>query len=154
ATAFLATSSMVNATAAGTGAMAGGHTGGVFGTKEPSLVLRWHSESGARQLDHRDATRPGVFGSLPTAVRRYAVDRLRHVQEEGEVHERVVLTHLRRGARRTLRNLSTVAGLRANTDYPLDTLITSPANGDARGNDAPVSRPEADGHADNGRREP
>lgn len=58
-----------------------------------------------------------------TAIGLYALHRLTLVREEGEVHERVVFEHLRAGDRRTLRNLSTVAGLRASTDYPLDTLI-------------------------------
>jgi hypothetical protein len=45
------------------------------------------------------------------------------------VHESVVFEHLRAGARRTLRNLSSVAGLRASTDYPLDALMDSGTDG-------------------------
>ena len=66
------------------------------------------------------------FFLFATTVGMYALHRLTLVQEEGEVHEKVLLEHLKRGARRTLRNLSTVAGLRAATDYPLDTLASNP----------------------------
>lgn len=123
ATGFLATSSMVNATAAGTAAMVGGLTADLFASKELSLILRWHSEQRATEFSALDFTHWDFFFFFATAIGLYALHRLTLVQEEGEVHESVVFEHLRAGARRTLRNLSTVAGLRASTDYPLDTLM-------------------------------
>lgn len=147
ATAFLATSSMVNAIAAGTAAMVGGLTADVFASKGLSLVLRWHSERGETEFNALDFTHWDFFFFFATAVGIYALHRLSLVQEEGEVHERVVLSHLRRGARRTLRNLSTVAGLRANTDYPLDTLIP-PTPSTTQIDGEPSVRPD-----DNGRPE-
>jgi MFS family permease len=123
ATAYLAASSMVNASAAGAAAMAGGLTADLFASQELSLILRWHSERGAAEINALDFTHWDFFFFFATAIGMYALHRLSLVQEEGEVHESVVFDHLRAGARRTLRNLSTVAGLRASTDYPLDTLI-------------------------------
>jgi hypothetical protein len=125
ATAYLATSSMVNATAAGTAAMVGGLTADLFASTELSFILRWHSEHAAAEFNALDFTHWDFFFFFATAIGMYALHRLSLVQEEGEVHESVVLDHLRAGARRTLRNLSTVAGLRHSTDYPLDTLIES-----------------------------
>lgn len=131
ATAYLATSSMVNALAAGTAAMVGGLTADLFASKELSLILRWHSERGAKEFSALDFTHWDFFFFFATGIGIYALHRLSLVQEEGEVHESVVLDHLRAGARRTLRNLSTVAGLRASTDYPLDRLMddTAPPDG-------------------------
>ena len=47
----------------------------------------------------------------------YALHRLTLVREEGHVKERVVLDALFESARRGMRNLSTVAGLRAATEF-------------------------------------
>jgi hypothetical protein len=140
ATAFLATSSMVNAVAAGTAAMAGGLTADLFASKELSLILRWHSERGATQFNALDFTHWDFFFFFATAIGIYALHRLSLVQEEGEVHESVVLDHLRAGARRTLRNLSSVAGLRANTDYPLDRLVDDGRSDESTDKDGPPER--------------
>jgi MFS family permease len=144
ATAFLATSSMVNAVAAGTAAMVGGLTADLFASKELSLILRWHSERGATQFNALDFTHWDFFFFFATAIGIYALHRLSHVKEAGEVDESVVIDHLRAGARRTLRNLSTVAGLRASTDYPLDKLMQP----DQRPDDADARNENADGNDD------
>jgi hypothetical protein len=47
------------------------------------------------------------------------------VREVGEVSERVVLGELLVDAKRTVRNLSTVAGLRSLTEFPFDALRRS-----------------------------
>ena len=140
ATAYLAASSMVNATAAGAAAMFGGLTADLFASTELSFILRWHSERGAGEFNALDFTHWDFFFFFATAIGMYALHRLSLVQEEGEVHESVVLKHLREGARRTLRNLSSVAGLRAATDYPLDTLIE--ADGTATTEDGEEKPPE------------
>lgn len=140
ATSYLATSSMVNAIAAGTAAMVGGLTADLFASKELSFILRWHSERGAAELNALDFTHWDFFFLFATAIGIYALHRLSLVQEEGEVNESVVFDHLRAGARRTLRNLSTVAGLRASTDYPLDALIER----DSAGADGDTAPAEAD----------
>jgi hypothetical protein len=116
---------MVNATAAGTAAMMGGLTADLFASTELSFILRWHSERGAAEFNALDFTHWDFFFFFATAIGMYALHRLSLVQEEGEVHESVVFNHLREGALRTLRNISTVAGLRSSTDYPLDTLVES-----------------------------
>ncbi len=131
ATAYLAASSMINASCAGTAAMVGGLTADLFASSELSFILRWHSARGAAEFNALDFTHWDFFFLFATAIGMYALHRLSLVQEEGEVHESVVLNHLKEGARRTLRNLSTVAGLRANTDYPLDTLVESEADDEA-----------------------
>lgn len=123
ATSYLAASSMVNATAAGTAAMVGGLTADLFASKELSLIMRWASERGASEFHALDFTHWDFFFLFATVIGMYALHRLSLVQEAGEVHESVVFDHLRQGARRTLRNLSSIAGLRANTDFPLEGLI-------------------------------
>jgi MFS family permease len=123
ATAFLSASSIVNAAAAGAAAMIGGLTADLFASKELSLILRWQSGTAETQFNAMDFSHWDFFFLFATTIGIYALHRLTLVHEQGEVHEKVLLEHLKEGARRTLRNLSTVAGLRASTDYPLDTLI-------------------------------
>lgn len=123
ATAFLSASSIVNAIAAGTAAMVGGLTADFFATNELSLILRWQSETAATEFSALDFTHWDFFFLFATTIGIYALHRLSLVQEEGEVNEKLLMDHIKQGARRTLRNLSTVAGLRASTDFPLDTLM-------------------------------
>lgn len=123
ATAFLSASSIVNAIAAGTAAMVGGLTADFFATNELTMILRWQSATAAAEFSALDFSHWDFFFLFATTIGIYALHRLSLVQEEGEVDEKLVFDHLKQGARRTLRNLSTVAGLRASTDFPLDTLI-------------------------------
>ncbi|MEZ5559150.1 MAG: MFS transporter [Pseudomonadales bacterium] len=143
ATAYLSASSMVNALAAGTAAMVGGLTADLFASKELSLILRWHSGVTSTEINAMDFSYWDFFFLFATAIGIYALHRLSLVQEEGEVAEGVLFDHLKNGARRTLRNLSTVAGLRASTDYPLDTLIDDAKRNGADDEDQPPEPPRA-----------
>jgi hypothetical protein len=62
------------------------------------------------------------FFLFAAVIGLYALHRLTLVREEGHVKEGVVLDALFQSARRGMRNLSTVAGLRAATEYDLEGL--------------------------------
>lgn len=117
ATAYVATNAMVTAVAAGIAPILGGLFAEFFALRQFELVARW--------------TGPGGVIALPFILRRwdfyfliagviglYAVHRLSLVEEHGEIERRAMVGELLSETRRTIRNISSVAGLRAATDLP------------------------------------
>jgi MFS family permease len=144
ATAFLATSSMVCAAAAGTATMVGGATADFFASMQLSLILRWQSgDTVATELSALSVSYWDFFFLSATVIGLYALHRLSLVREEGDVVENVVFSKLKQDAWRSLRNLSSIAGLRASTDFPLDTLITESQDNDRVSDDAGPTAPAA-----------
>jgi MFS family permease len=117
ATAYMAASSLVNSLAAGTASMVGGLTADFFLSRKLSVLMRWHDPAGAVEINALDFAQWDFFFLLAAVVGLYALHRLTLVREEGHVKERVVLDALFESARRGMRNLSTVAGLRAATEF-------------------------------------
>src|SRR3546814_18329507 len=62
----------------------------------------------------------GVFTYLSALLGLYALHRLGHVRETGEVSREEALRHLVRETRGSIHNFSTVTGLKALTDMPAD----------------------------------
>lgn len=119
ATAYLALLSLINALAAGIAPVLGGLSADYFAQRELTLSLQWYSPA-------RSATMPvlilhhwGFFFVFAFLIGLFSLNRLRLVREEGEVKERVVLQELMLEARRSIRNLSTVGGLRALASFPV-----------------------------------
>jgi MFS family permease len=122
ATAYLATSSVLNASAAALASIVGGLTADFFAERELSLTLHWESPVQAVDLTALSITSWDFFFAIAAVIGLYSLHRLSLVEEHGEVHERVVLEVLFSDARRGVRNLSTIAGLRAATDFPIELL--------------------------------
>ncbi len=120
---YMATSAICNAIAAGTATMVGGLTADLFASKQLSLILRWQSESGATDFSAMNFSYWDFFFMFATVIGLYALHRLSQVREPGEANDGAVMDHIRRSAWQRLRNLSTVAGLRATTEYPMDELL-------------------------------
>jgi MFS family permease len=122
ATAYLASSSMVNAMAGGVAALCGGAFADLFATWELSLTLNWHDTDTSLAVEALSFSHWDFFFFFATVIGLYALHRLSLVDEGGEVHNRVVLGMLMRSARQSLRNLSTIAGLRAGSSFDLEDL--------------------------------
>jgi len=122
ATAYMAASSLVNSLAAGAASMFGGLTADFFLSRKFSVLLRWSEPSGDVEITAMKFAQWDFFFMFATIIGLYALHRLTLVREEGHVKERVVIDALLANARRGMRNLSTVAGLRAATEYDLDEL--------------------------------
>jgi MFS family permease len=122
ATAYLAASSLVNSLAAGAASMVGGLTADFFLSRQFSILMRWHEPSGDVEFTALKFAQWDFFFLLAAVIGLYALHRLSLVREEGHVKERVVIDALFASARRGMRNLSTVAGLRAATEYDLEAL--------------------------------
>ena len=116
-----------------------GLTADLFASKQLSLILRWHSESGATDYSAMHFSNWDFFFMFATVVGLYALHRLSQVREAGEVDDRTVMEHIRRSTWQRLRNLSTVAGLRGTTEYPLDTLLPHETASDDDRPASPVS---------------
>ncbi len=122
ATNFLAASSMCNSLAAGSASVLGGLTADFFLERKLSLVLRWHNPSGEHDFTTVDIQQWDFFFMIAVVLGIFALSRLSLIREEGEVDQRVVIGTLASGLRTGTRNLSSIAGLRALTEFPFDIL--------------------------------
>ena len=125
ATGYLATSALINATAGGSAALLGGLLVDFFAASQLSLSLHWQSTAQAIDLNALYFSHWDFFFFLAAAFGLYAIHRLSHVAERGEVEESEVLRELVTSARQGLRALSTVAGLRAATEFPVGMVLTA-----------------------------
>jgi MFS family permease len=122
ATAYLATTSLVNSAAAGLAPIIGGLCADFFLEREISLVIKWTAPAGELVLEAIHLQKWDFFFITAGIIGLYSIHRLALVREVGEVSERMVLAELALGARRAIRSLSTIAGLRQATEFPLDAL--------------------------------
>ena len=125
ATGYLAASALVNATAGGTAALLGGLLVDFFSASQLSLSLHWQSTAQAIDVNALNFSHWDFFFFLAASFGLYAVHRLSLVEERGEVEETEVLRELVTSARQGLRALSTVAGLRAATEFPVGMLLSA-----------------------------
>lgn len=117
ATAYVATNAMVTAGAAGIAPILGGLFAEFFALRQFELVARWTGPGGVIALPFVLA-RWDFYFLIAGAIGLYAVHRLSLVEEHGEIERRSMVGQLLNETRRTIRNISSVAGLRAATDLP------------------------------------
>lgn len=122
ATAYMGAVSLVNSIAAGIAPIIGGLFAEFFASQELSLILRWTRGVTEFQMDTLSLKHWDFFFLFAAIIGLYSIHRLTLVAEEGEVQEREVLRELALEARRSIRNLSTVGGLRAGSLFPIDAL--------------------------------
>ena len=119
ATAYLATSGMLNSLAAGTASLIGGTIGFFFASKELSLLFQWSEPArqiGVHAIDLRGLDFLFIIAFI---IGLYSIHRLAMVTEEGEVTDRVMITELTAEVAQQMKSLSTVGGLRQLTSFPL-----------------------------------
>lgn len=90
-----------------------------FAQRELALIVQWFSPERSATVPILILRQWGFFFIFATLVGLFSLYRLRLVREEGEVEERVILQELMLEARRSMRNLSTVSGLRALASFPV-----------------------------------
>lgn len=123
ATSFMAASALVSAVAAGTAPVVGGLAADFFARRQLSLRFEWSSPSGVDELIGLALTHWEFFFVLSAAMGLYSLHRLSVIHEPGAVDRREVVHHIWETARRTLRNASSVAGLRLAVSFPGGELI-------------------------------
>lgn len=122
ATGYLSASAIVNAVAAGSASLIGGVTADFFAAIELSVIVRWAADASTTDLSAMSLTHWDFYFMFATIVGLYSLHRLSLVEERGYVKEAGPLDMLKQNARLSLRSLSSVSGLRAASDFPLDAL--------------------------------
>ncbi|HWW66175.1 MAG TPA: MFS transporter [Sphingomonadaceae bacterium] len=118
ATAYVATNALVTSVAAGIAPILGGILADFFGARRLELLLRWTGPEGIILLAPLRLSHWDFYFLLAGLLGLYALHRLGTVCEEGEIDRREMIQQVLHQTRRTVRNLSTVAGLRAMTEIP------------------------------------
>lgn len=121
ATAYVAANAMVTALAAGLAPILGGLLADFFAARRFELVARWSGPSGVYSLPFV-LSRWDFYFLIAGAIGLYAIHRLSLVEEHGEIEPRAMVGQVIGETRRTIRNISSVAGLRAATDLPASLL--------------------------------
>lgn len=121
ATAYVAAAAMTTALFAGVAPILGGLFADVFAARQFELVARWTAPSGVYALPVL-LTRWDFYFLIAGLIGLYALHRLSLVEEHGEIERREMVHQVINETRRTIRNSSTVAGLRAATDLPATLL--------------------------------
>jgi MFS family permease len=121
ATAYVAANAMVTALAAGVAPIMGGLLATFFAGRKLELLLRWTNPRGVFSLplvlSHWD-----FYFLIAGLIGIYAIHRLSLVAEHGEIERREMLNQMASGTWRNIRNISSVAGLRAATEVPASLL--------------------------------
>lgn len=117
ATAYVAANAMTTAVAAGIAPILGGLLAQFFAARRFALVARWQSPNGVFTLPIT-LTAWDFYFLLAGLIGVYAIHRLSLVREQGEIERRAMVGQVLNETRRSIRNISSVAGLRAATDLP------------------------------------
>ncbi|WP_164857369.1 MFS transporter [Sphingomonas crocodyli] len=117
ATAYVATSALVSSLAAGVAPILGGIFADFFAARRFELVLRWTSPNGVAVFSPLGLSQWDFYFLIAGALGLYALHRLSLVQEEGQIDRRAMIEQVWGEAGRVARNLGTVAGLRAVTEF-------------------------------------
>ncbi|MDX1401104.1 MAG: MFS transporter [Kiloniellales bacterium] len=121
-TGYLACSSMVVALASGLAPIIGGLTADFFVNRELSLVLHWTAPDGERDIPALFVSQWDFFFLLAAVLGLYSVHRLSLIREEGEVEERIIMQDVLSDTRRSIRNISSIAGLKAASELPISMI--------------------------------
>jgi MFS family permease len=123
ATSYMAANALISAVAAGAAPIVGGWAADFFARRQLRLNLEWVSPSGTNALFGLVFTHWEFFFLLSALLGLYTLHRLTAIEERGAVEGREVVGHVWTSARRTLRNASSVAGLRIGVAFPGGDLI-------------------------------
>ena len=146
ATAYLASSALINGLAATAAPIVAGIAADWFSMRELTLAIRWVShESAGKPLEIPAFNLRGLDFLFVGAFifGQYALHRLLAVKEEGEVEERIVMTELYSQVRKAVRHVSNVAGLRQLTYFPFEYLKDHSLEKRAQAETPPPRRSEA-----------
>ncbi len=123
ATSYLAMNTVLTSFAAGIAPLFGGFFADYFEDKTLSMDFHWHSTAQDIFISTMHIKEWGFFFLLAFVLGLYSLRRLALVQEEGEVHENVVIREIMMDTGRVLKSLSTVDGLRDLTMVPMAMMV-------------------------------
>lgn len=118
ATAYLAAAGLVNSLAAGLAPVAGGYFADYFAARKLAFSVKWTSPGTEISFQTLHFSHWDFFFVMASLLGCLALFFLRRVTEEGEVENRVIMNELFFNARRWMRNLSTIGGIRWMVELP------------------------------------
>lgn len=117
ATAYIAASAIVTAVAAGLAPILGGLLADYFTERRLGLLLSWTNPRGVHELP-LVLTSWDFYFLLAGIIGFYAIHRLTLVAEHGEINPREMVSEMVNETMRSIRNISSVAGLRGGVTVP------------------------------------
>lgn len=125
ATAYLAALGLFAALAAGIAPIIGGALSEWFADKELTFLIHWRMGDEATELVALRLRHWDFFFALAFLLGLFAIVRLDKIREAGEIDQREVVREFMLEAQRSIRNLSTVSGLRVLTRAPFGRLANT-----------------------------
>jgi MFS family permease len=122
AASYLVATSLVNSMAAGIAPVVGGLTVDFFINQELALMVEWSGRGADVVIEALNFKHWDFFFLFAALVGAYSIHRLAMVEETGEVEERIIIDEILIATRQSVKNLSSVAGLRALTEFPIEML--------------------------------
>ena len=118
ATAYIAANALISSAAAGLAPVLGGVFADFFAARRLEILLRWTSPGDVLTLMPLRISSWDFYFLIAFVLGLYALHRLALVKEEGEVDSKAMVGEIIAQARRDVRNLSPIAGLKLLTDVP------------------------------------
>ena len=123
ATVYIAANSLITSAAAGAAPILGGLFADFFASRKLSLSLQWTNPNGVYAFLPVELSQWDFYFLIAAVLGVYALHRLSLVREEGEIENHEMVQQVLLQARRTVRNLSPVAGLRLVTTFPSGLMV-------------------------------
>jgi len=123
ATVYIAANSLITSAAAGAAPILGGVFADFFARRKLTLSLQWSNPGGVYELLPIELVQWDFYFLIAAVLGLYALHRLTMVKEQGEIENQQMVQEVLLQARRTVRNLSPVAGLRVATAFPSGLMI-------------------------------
>lgn len=111
ATAYVAANALITSAAGGAAPVLGGMFADFFARRALTFQVLWKNPHGVREFTPVQITHWDFYFVMAAALGLYAMHRLVFVQEAGVRHRQEMVQEVLSGARRSIRNLSPVAGL-------------------------------------------
>jgi MFS family permease len=118
-TAYLATNSLVSSLSAGTAPVIGGLCADFFAHQKFSILFKWNTGTEDLTVETISLEHWDFYFVLAAVIGLYSLHRLAMVREEGTIDQRAVISEVFTDARRTIRNISSIAGLRVAAEFPM-----------------------------------
>jgi MFS family permease len=118
ATAYIAANALISSAAAGLAPVLGGVFADFFAARRLEILVRWTSPGDVLTLMPLRISSWDFYFLIAFVLGLYALHRLALVKEAGEVDGKAMVGEIIAQARRDVRNLSPIAGLKLLTDIP------------------------------------
>jgi MFS family permease len=118
ATAYIAANALISSAAAGLAPVLGGVFADFFAARRLDILVRWTSPNDVLTLMPLRVSNWDFYFLIAAILGLYALHRLAMVKEEGEIDSKIMVSEVLAQARRDVRNVSPIAGLKMLTDVP------------------------------------